>query len=95
MACLLAVAYFGFVLKDNNLFILELTPRGSRYLCAVNGRLADGKFITICDKQYFIKLYCIALGCIQAPDVYSLAGSNFILLAAAFNNSVNNRPPEK
>jgi len=86
---LLTVTHLRFIFKDNNLFTFSFTLRGSHNSRPGNGGRAYGKLIAIGDEQHFIQLNGSTRLNTQALDIDRLPGSDFILLATGFNNSVN------
>ena len=93
VACLFLVTHLGLILENNDFLTFMLSLRGGNYFSPVNSRLAYCHFFAFSDEQYLIEFNCIALGYIQAFNIYGLAGGHLILLAAGLNNSVNLKPP--
>jgi len=86
---LLTVTHLRFIFKDNYFLAFSFTLRGSNNLCPINSGRAYGKLIAIGDKEHFIQLNGSAQLNPQTLYVDRLPGSDFILLATGFNNSVN------
>src|SRR4030042_892271 len=89
MSLLLAVADLRLIFKYNDLLSLGLPHRSSHNLSPLDNWVPYKGIPIPPNKQYFIKLDCVAFGDIQALHFYRLLRGYLVLLATYFNNSVN------
>ena len=94
VSCLPAVAYLGFIFKDDYFLVFAFSLRGSHYPGPIDDWFTYRYLVAISDKQDMFQLHGAAFVHAQTLHVYGLSGGYFILLAARFNNRVNFWPPK-